>query len=38
MDHSKAIKVYFIEFHLRSLPLDQVQDVTNIELPTYKDI
>ena len=26
------------EFNLRSLPLDQVQDVTNIELPTYKDI
>ena len=34
----KAIKVYFIEFHLRSLPLDQVRDVANIEFLTYKDI
>ena len=26
------------EFNLRSLPFDQVQDVTNIEFSTYKDI
>ena len=26
------------EFNLRSLPFNQVQDVTNIEFSTYKDI
>ena len=26
------------DFKLRSLPFDQVQDVTNIEFSTYKDI
>ena len=26
------------DFNLRSLPFDQVQDVTNIEFSTYKDI
>ena len=26
------------EFNLKSVFLDQVQDVTNIEFPTYKDI
>ena len=37
-DPSKAIKVYFIEFHLRSLPLDQAQDAIEVEIPIYKDI
>ena len=26
------------ELNLRSLPCDQLQDVTNIDIPTYKDI
>ena len=38
MDPSKEIKFYFIEFYLISLPLDQLQDVTNIKFLTYKDI
>ena len=37
-DPSKVIKVYFIEFHLRSPSLDQVQDVANIEFLIYRDI